>query len=320
MVGPWAASSVTSSAVGSRPPATDRGITSCMNVVWSVSTSGSRPRTPPRCSVPMAPRSVVVAAGPAWTGCWSWSKQLLPMLRTPDQGRPITASDLADTRRGRRRQAGPPAGQDLLPADDRARRLTHQGALRGRRQPGRAAWAAMQSGEPYQVRDPVSADEAKAIIADQFTCQKTCAHAGGAPSPGKGRPLSKSLPDMRNPARSARPRGDLPRAHSGREADTDQGCGGRHRRANGGSLLLTTPSSLRDHSFAVRTLLGWYRAPGAEVHLLVSHRHPGAARPRRRIGPSSVAQLAVAPPRWWHMPILEVPRSPRSPPDAASRT
>ena len=35
------------------------------------------------------------------------------------------------------------------------------------------AWAVLQRGEPYQLRDtngrPVSADEAKAIIADQFT-------------------------------------------------------------------------------------------------------------------------------------------------------
>ena len=75
MVGPWPARSVTAATVGNQPPVTERGTTSCINVVWLESTSGSPRRTPPRCFAPTAPRSVVAAAGHAWTACRSWSGQ-----------------------------------------------------------------------------------------------------------------------------------------------------------------------------------------------------------------------------------------------------
>ncbi len=85
MVGPWPARSVTAATVGNQPPVTERGTTSCMNVVWLESTSWSPRRTPPRCSAPTAPRSVVAAAGHAWTACKSWSGQPWQALQTaPD--------------------------------------------------------------------------------------------------------------------------------------------------------------------------------------------------------------------------------------------
>ena len=76
-------------------------------------------------------------------------------------------------------------------------------------------------------------------------CQKTCTNAGGASKRPQGKALSKSLPDMQAQRGARGHEATFPGGHGDREADADQGCGGRHRKANRGPLL-TPPSSLGD--------------------------------------------------------------------------
>ena len=75
------------------------------------------------------------------------------------------------------------------------------------------AWAVLQRGEPYQLRDtngrPVSADEAKAIIADQFTVPEDVRRRRRSCKRPEGKAPQQVVARHAKPS-AVRPRVDLP--------------------------------------------------------------------------------------------------------------
>jgi hypothetical protein len=143
-----------------------------------------------------------------------------PQGPADEQGRAVPAAVSVRPRRWHRPPPGPAAGQDLLPADDRARRHPPEGLLRRRRAPRQRAWAVLSRGTPYVVcgsnGNPVTPAEATKIIADKWTVpenirkrRRSRKTAGKAPQTASTRPGKRGDPprprSSRSPAKAVSP-------------------------------------------------------------------------------------------------------------------